>query len=165
VIRLRPIRDADGPFLRRLYASTREAEMQLVSWTDGEKVAFLDQQFEAQHRCYQKQFSAASFDVVEADGEPVGRLYVDRRVDELRIIDIALLPGWRRRGLGGALLTAILDEAEAAGKAVRIHVERNNPALRLYERLGFERREDQGLYYLMERCAVTVVGRSREAVW
>jgi ribosomal protein S18 acetylase RimI-like enzyme len=158
---LRPVTTADLPFLRRLYASMREVELAVVPWSAEEKAAFLDSQFEAQHRFYRQQFSAASFDVVEEAGEPIGRLYVDRRRDELRLVDIALLPEWRRRGVGGALLQTVLAEAEAAGKAVRIHVERNNPALGLYERLGFRSIEDQGVYHLLEWHPAVVAAAAR----
>lgn len=158
---LRPITDADLPFLRRLYATTRREEMALVPWAEEEKAAFLDMQFEAQHSFYTEQFPAATFDVVTVDGHAAGRLYVDCRADEVRLIDIALLPEWRRRGIGSELLRRILEEAEAAGKPVRIHVERHNPALGLYESLGFDRLEDQGVYQLMEwRPAAVVVGES-----
>ena len=82
---------------------------------------------------------------------PVGRLYVDRWPREVRIVDISLLPEHRGRGLGGALLAAVFAEADAAGKPVSIHVERFNPALRLYTRLGFAFREDKGVYLLLQR--------------
>lgn len=149
-ISFRPITDDDLPFLRELYASTREQEMAVVPWTDDEKQAFLGQQFHAQHTFYQDQFSDAEFSLVLLNGEPGGRLYLDRREDEIRVIDIALTPEHRGKGLGGKLMRNVLDEAGSDGKAVRIHVERNNPALRLYDRLGFEHVEDQGPYLLME---------------
>lgn len=81
---------------------------------------------------------------------PIGRLYVDRRADEIRVVDIALLPEHRRQGIGSALLENILAEAAAAHKPVRIHVEKFNPALRLYQRLGFHQVRDTGVYFLME---------------
>ena len=149
-IGFRPIRPADERFLARLYASTRAAEMATVPWSDAEKASFLEMQFQAQHTFYQEQFADAEFLVIQRRGEPIGRLYLDYRDDEIRLIDIALLPEARRQGLGGALLRDILAEAEAVGKAVRIHVERNNPAMRLYDRLGFRNIEDQGPYFLME---------------
>ena len=149
-IEYRPILPADEPFLERLYASTRADEMAVVPWGEAEKAKFLSQQFHAQHTFYQQQFGDAEFLVIERRGESIGRLYLDRRVDEHRLIDIALLPSERGKGLGGALMRDVLAEAEAAGKAVRIHVERNNPAMRLYDRLGFRNIEDQGPYYLME---------------
>ena len=147
---LRPIADADHGFLRRLYASTREEEMALVDWPEEHKAEFLRSQFEAQHAYYREHFAAAEFSIIERRGEPIGRLYLDRRADEHRLIDIALLPECRGQGLGGQMMRGILEEARAAGKKVRIHVERFNPALRLYDRLGFEKIEDQGPYYLME---------------
>jgi ribosomal protein S18 acetylase RimI-like enzyme len=148
-LRLRPIRDDDRGFLRRLYGSTRQEELAAVDWIEEEKERFLDFQFAAQHDYYQEQFPDASFDLVLVAGEPVGRLYVDRRADEIRLIDIALLPDSRRRGIGGRLMSRVLDEGRAAGLPVQIHVEQNNPAMRLYDRLGFERVEEQGVYWLM----------------
>lgn len=152
-VSLRPMHDEDLGFLERLYASTREEELAPLDWTPDQKRAFLASQFEAQHRYYVEQFRDAAFDVIERGGRAIGRLYVDRRDDELRIIDIALLPEARGSGIGSALLGELLEEASQRGVAVRIHVERNNPALRLYERLGFVPVEDQGVYWLMERPA------------
>ncbi len=149
-ITLRPIRAADRGFLRRLYGSTRAEEMAMLDWTDEQKDEFIRFQFDAQHGYYTEQFPEATFDVVLEDGEPIGRLYVDRRPDEIRLIDIALLPERRRDGIGGGLMRRVLDEARAARLPVQIHVERNNPALGLYRRLGFEPVEDQGVYYLLK---------------
>jgi ribosomal protein S18 acetylase RimI-like enzyme len=72
------------------------------------------------------------------------------RRGEIRLVDIALLPEHRGRGIGGALLRGLLDEGAVSGRRVSMHVERSNPALRLYERLGFERVKDDGIYWLME---------------
>jgi len=146
----RPAGDADRPFLCALYASTRENEMRLLDWTEEQKNSFLTQQFDAQHHYYHEQFSAADFLVVEREGKAIGRIYLDRRPDELRLIDIALIPEVRNRGLGKALLLDLLDEGQATSLPVRIHVEQFNPAMRLYLRLGFKTVEDQGVYQLLE---------------
>ena len=97
----RAITPEDEPFLRRVYASTREEELSVIPWDDAQKDAFLRMQFDAQHRYYQDNFPEASFDVILVDGRPVGRLYVDRRADEIHIIDIALLPEARAPGSAG----------------------------------------------------------------
>jgi ribosomal protein S18 acetylase RimI-like enzyme len=146
----RPADDADQQFLYALYASTRADEMSQVDWPDEQKDAFLQMQFNAQHRYYHEQFPSASYLVVERDGEAIGRIYLDRRSDELRLIDIALMPQARNQGLGKALLMDLLDEGQANALPVRIHVEQFNPAMRLYLRLGFMQIEDQGVYQLME---------------
>jgi ribosomal protein S18 acetylase RimI-like enzyme len=146
----RPITAADLPFLARLYASTRWEELAGVPWTDEQKHAFLRFQFDAQHDHYQKHYPRASFDVVLVDGEPAGRLYVDEWAREIRLVDVALLPEVRNRGLGTRLLGVVMARAEAAAKTLTIHVEGFNPALRLYERLGFRRIGEHGPYLLME---------------
>lgn len=149
--RLRPSGADDRDFLFRLYASTRAAEMALVDWSEAQQQAFLEMQFHAQTTHYQQHFPGARFDVIELDGIPVGRLYVAELEDEdeIRIIDIALLPDYQGRGIGGAYLREIIERAAASGRGVGIHVERNNPAMKLYERLGFERIHDEGVYWFM----------------
>lgn len=149
-IGFRDIDDGDLPFLRELYASTRAEEMAAVPWTETEKREFLLQQFSFQHAYYSKHFTEASFQLILLDGSPIGRLYLDRRPDEIRLIDIALLPAYRNQGIGGQLMREVLEEGDRRGLPVRIHVEQNNPALRLYRRLGFQRVGDVGVYYLME---------------
>jgi ribosomal protein S18 acetylase RimI-like enzyme len=150
LVSLRPAAPEDQDLLYRIYASTRAEELTLVDWDEAQKEAFLRMQFAAQDRHYRHHFAGASFDVVVVDGEPAGRLYVDRRPDEMRIVDIALLPEFRRRGTGTLLLRALMAEAETEAKPLRIHVERFNPALRLYQRLGFSAVGDQGVYLLLE---------------
>lgn len=149
---LQPITPQDEPFLRQLYATTREAELRLTGWDDEQKAAFVAMQFDAQHRYYQAHYAGARFDLILRDGEPVGRLYVARWPQELRIMDIALLPGHRGQGIGSRLLGGLLDEGRAAGIPVTIHVEQFNPARRLYERLGFCITGDFGIYYLLSRA-------------
>ena len=149
-IRFRAIREKDRKFLYRVYASTRADEMALVDWTEAEKTDFLRMQFEAQHKHYTEHYAQARFDLILKGRRPIGRLYVDRRPDEIRIIDIALLPEHRNAGIGAGLLQDLLDEAGRAGKPVRIHVEQFNPAMTLYHRLGFSKIEEHGIYWLME---------------
>jgi ribosomal protein S18 acetylase RimI-like enzyme len=149
-VSLRPVRPDDEEFLCRVYASTRTEELAAVPWTEEEKAAFLRMQFAAQHRYYRESYTSSRFDVVLVDGHPAGRLYVARWPGELRIIDIALLPEFRRRGTGTALLRSLLEEGAARGVPVRIHVERQNPALALYERLGFRLLEDRGVHLFLE---------------
>lgn len=150
-ISLRPTAPDDESFLYRLYASTREEELAVLPWNDSEKEAFLTTQFAAQHKYYHQEFGKAEFQVIEQDHEPIGRLYLDHRDDEIRIIDIALLPAYRNKGIGSKYLEAILEQGQGAGLPVRIHVEQNNPALRLYDRLGFQKVTENGVYFLMEK--------------
>lgn len=150
-ITLRPIREEDMALLYRVYYSTREEELRMiVDWTDEMKEAFVRQQFNAQHAWYQEHYIGATFDVVLVDGVPAGRLYVHRREREIRLVDITLLPEFRNSGLGSRLLRELLAESEATGKPLTIHVEKYNPAMRLYQRLGFRSIEDRGPYDLLE---------------
>jgi ribosomal protein S18 acetylase RimI-like enzyme len=150
-VSLRRAEDADRAFLARVYASTRAQELAQVDWPEEAKQAFLEQQFSAQDVYYREHYPGATFDVVVCDGDDAGRLYVDRWDREIRIMDIAVLPEFQRRGIGSRLLGSLIEESEAAGKPLTIHVERMNPALTWYEQLGFRQTEDRGVYLLMER--------------
>jgi ribosomal protein S18 acetylase RimI-like enzyme len=150
---VRPAADGDRTFLAQVYASTRAHELALLPWTDEEKAAFVAHQFEAQDAHYRAHYDGASFGVIEVDGEPAGRLYVHRGPSDIRIVDITLAPAFRGRGLGTGILRSLIAEAEGSGRKLSIHVEVNNPARRLYERLGFRPAGEHGVYLLMERAA------------
>ena len=147
---LRPETDADLAFLMRLFASTREEELAPVPWSEAEKQAFLAHQFQAQRHHYRTFIAGCAFDVIEQNGEPAGRLYLEVRRTQLHIVDISLLPDWRGRGVGTAILEALQAAGRASGKGVGIFVEKFNPALRLYRRLGFTDIADHGVYLEME---------------
>lgn len=149
-LKLRRAKRKDRDFLCRVYASTRLEELAQSGWPQEQIDAFLKSQFEFQDKHYQEYYGDSTFSVICHDQEDVGRLYIQRRSDEIRIVDIALLPEYRGFGLGSFLLREILDEARLANKAVRIHVEKNNPAMRLYRSLGFKELDDTGVYKLME---------------
>ena len=133
-----------------VYATTREEELSQVPWSPEQKEEFLRMQFSAQHDYYQQQYPDAKFEIILSNDQPIGRLYVDRRPDEIRIIDIAMLTEHRGNGYGGSIMRDLMDEAEAAGKPVRIHVFKENRAWHLYDRLGFRETADAGPYSLME---------------
>lgn len=150
-ITLRPATDADLDFLHRVYATTRTDELAPVPWTPEQKAAFLRSQSELQHAHYHATRPNAAYDVILCNGQPAGRLYIARTPDEIRIMDIALLPDFRRHGIGTTLLKNLITEADTARLPLTIHVEQTNPALRLYERHGFTIIGDHGPYFKLAR--------------
>jgi ribosomal protein S18 acetylase RimI-like enzyme len=147
---LRPATEADRGFLLELYGSTREPELAQVAWAEGAKQAFLEQQFSLQDSHYRANYPGATLEVIEVEGRPAGRLYVQRGDGGIRVMDIAVAPAYRGRGVGTRLLRELMEEAESTGRPLSAHVEMQNPALRLYERLGFVPIEEHGAYLLME---------------
>lgn len=149
-VTLRPATDADYDFMRRLYHAGRAEEMQHFPFDEAQKTAFLDSQFAAQYEHYRIHYPTCERNLIERDGQPIGRLWIDEWKEELRLVDIALLPESRGSGIGTKLLEDVLARGTAAGKPVTIHVEGFNPALRLYQRLGFQHVDTNGMYYLMK---------------
>jgi GNAT superfamily N-acetyltransferase len=142
--------DADLGFVALVYASTRLEEVAAAGWPIEVQHQFLAHQADAQHRHYRTYYPNAEWLVIERAGKAIGRLYLDEWPSQFRLIDISLLPEGRGAGVGGAILADLQDMAAAAGKALSIHVERNNPAMRLYLRLGFVKVDEHGVYDLME---------------
>ncbi|HUS11922.1 MAG TPA: GNAT family N-acetyltransferase [Pyrinomonadaceae bacterium] len=146
----RAVAPDDYAFLLEVYASTRADEMALVPWNAEQRQAFVKMQFAAQQEHYQNTFPTASHQIILLRGRPVGRLYVARLEQEIRIVDITVMPPERNAGIGSFLLNGLMDEARRLGKLVRIYVEDFNPSLRLFERLNFKPVEQQGIHLLLE---------------
>lgn len=152
LITFRPIADEDGEFLYRLYASTRTEEMAITGWNETDVENFLRMQFRLQHVQYMENYkNGGTFEIILVDNTPAGRLYVQRKPDDIRIIDIALLPEFRGKGTGSKIMKELMNEADNENLPLSLHVEQNNPALGLYENLGFVRKDLVGIYYFMER--------------
>lgn len=147
---LRPVQKEDESLLLEIYSSTRADEMAIVPWGVEQKQAFLQMQFSAQQRHYRVYFPRATHEMILADGQPVGRLYVDRRETEMRILDITLLPKARGHGIGTQILLDLMKDAGHVNQPLSIHVESFNRSLGLFQRLGFVKMEESGASWLME---------------
>jgi ribosomal protein S18 acetylase RimI-like enzyme len=147
---LQPALPADEPFLYQVFASARAEQLGLGDWDDAQNTVLLKIQFGAQCSSYRQGFPGAGYEVILVDGQPAGRLFIHRGPDEIRVVDIGLLPEHRNQGIGVALLKAVLDEGTETGKPVRLQVEMFNRAIRLYERLGFTPIGTDGVHIEME---------------
>lgn len=150
-ISIRSISSSDFAFLKRVYRSTREDELQLTGWDETQKSKFIEFQFNAQHSHYTNAYDGAELNLILLKNIPVGRLYLWKTKIQIRIMDIALLPDYRGKGIGTRILNSLVQESEESGKKLSIHVEYNNPALHFYEKLDFKKTDDTGVYYFMER--------------
>lgn len=151
-VELRRVAPEDEEFLLDVYASTRADEMALVPWGEDLKRAFLRSQLAAQRRDYEGRFPAADYSVILVRGERAGRLWVARTPEQIRLLDIALLPRFQRRGVGRLLLAQLIEESERARLPLRHMVfQSNTDGMRFYERLGFARGGAAGAYIEMER--------------
>jgi ribosomal protein S18 acetylase RimI-like enzyme len=153
-ITLRTVKPEDSSLLLEIYRSTRADELALVSWwTDEQKNAFVQMQSDAQHAHYRHTFPHAEYLVVLFDDRPVGRLYLAELDSELRILDLTLLPRERNAGIGSYLLKQLIGRSSKEHKPLSINVESFNRSLKLFERLGFSRLSENGIYILMQHTA------------
>jgi GNAT superfamily N-acetyltransferase len=149
-VTLRSERPEDEAFLLEVYASTRQEEMQLAGWDSATQTLFIKMQFNAMRRGYASMFSDAEFSIILSEGKPIGRILVHRAHREIRLVDLALMPDWRDRGIGTGLLQSLQTEARQNGWPVRLQVLKMNRAARLYERLAFVRTGGDQMYDHLE---------------
>lgn len=140
--------EGDLPFVFALYATTRADEVAASGWPQAMQDAFLAQQHRAQHSWYRATYPDGEWLIVERAGAPIGRLYLAGDMGMAMIVDISLLPEARGTGLGTAILKDLLA---GETRPVQLHVEKRNPARRLYERLGFRLVEEGAIYDRMVR--------------
>ena len=150
LVGLRPALEEDEAFLLEVYAGTRADEMSQTGWDDAQQRAFIKLQFLAQQQHYRTYYPQGEHSLILLNEKPVGRLYVARSLEEIRILDIALLAEHRNKGVGTRVIKDLMAESGKTGKPVRIYVESFNRALRLFERMGFLQVEEKGFHYLMQ---------------
>jgi GNAT superfamily N-acetyltransferase len=75
--------------------------------------------------------------VIEVDGQSAGLWKLWRREDAWWILQVQLMPEHQGRGIGASLIRGLQAEARESGMPLKLMVLKANPALRLYERLGF----------------------------
>jgi ribosomal protein S18 acetylase RimI-like enzyme len=138
--------EPDYPFIADLYAEVRREELAPVPWPDLAKREFLEGQCRLQHDHYLKHYADADLLIVVRGDMPVGRVYVHATKTEIRLMEIAFNENERGRGIGTAIIRRLQGEASDQGIGLTLHVEPNNPAQRLYLRLGFRLIEHRGVY-------------------
>ena len=151
MISLRPYQEFDRDFLFKVYASTRADEIAPFGWPPAQQEIFLRMQFTAQQQWYSMSYAQAEHQIIELDGVAIGRIMVSRQKPAAVLLDIALLPEHRGQGIGGKLLRELIQQCNHEKLPLRLQVLRTNPALRLYERLGFTRTSEDQVYIQMER--------------
>ena len=149
-IELQPATSEHESFLYQVYCTTSEQEMAMVPWSDEQKEAFLRMQFSAQQTDYDKRFADGRQSVIVVDDVKVGRLHTLELEEEIKILDITVLPQHRTKGTATSLLNDLLDQARGSGKRVLVYVEIFNPSLGFFEKRGFQKVMDEGIYYLLE---------------
>lgn len=147
---LRPATAADQDFLRALFGAVRAPELGLGGLDAATLEGLLGLQFAAQQQSFRARYPQARCEVIEVAGAAVGQMQVAQQADALLLVDLALLPEWRRRGIGSSLLRGLQQQAAAARQPLRLHVVLNNPAEALYRRLGFKETGVSGMHRAME---------------
>jgi ribosomal protein S18 acetylase RimI-like enzyme len=152
-INLRCVTPEDEELVLRVYSSTRAEELERVPWSEEQKLVFLQMQSKAQHDHYREVYPQAEYLLIIRGDRPIGRLYKAEKDSEIRVLDLTILPEERNSGIGTYLIRNLIAEGEQLNKAVTIHVESFNRSLGLFQRLGFKKVQENGIYFLMERPA------------
>lgn len=138
-LRWREQTESDILFALELFILHRWNEMSLIpTITDEQRYLLLYQQALLQQRYYKDMNPMSEMLIIEHLENRVGRLYIDRHTNmNWHIIDICLLPAVCGQGIGTTLIKKLINKADHAGSPCSLYVRNDNPAQRLYHRLGF----------------------------
>jgi RimJ/RimL family protein N-acetyltransferase len=154
VLRLRPEREDDHDFRYQLFCDSRLPEWYTAQMDPAVRARLMQHQFRAQTETYQARFPRARFDIIELGGERIGRIVVNRPGPHLHLVDHNIVPALRNKGIGTAVMHALMEEARGAGIPFRLKVaSSNDPSLRLYLRLGFKPIHEVPAYIELEWTA------------
>ena len=132
---------ADIPLLRELFA---DAHVEFAVLPPDTRFVLVDMRFRAERRQHAAQFPHARHEILVVDGVDVGRLLIDSRDDEMRVVDITVGLGRRREGIASNALAQLADEADKAGQRLWLTIWSGNTAMRaVCERLGFSAAAEQ----------------------
>jgi len=151
MIQLRPVEEKDTAFIEAVYRTTREAELNLTNWSGYQKSAFISMQSSAQLAEYRTKWPGARFQVIIYNKKDAGRFFTCETDNDIRLLDITILPVFRGKGIGTNLLHRLIQRSNKVQKKISLHVIASNPALKLYQRLGFVHIKKDGFHYYMER--------------
>jgi len=134
---LRNADEDDAAFARTLYASTRD-DLSALPLPPAMIDNLIAMQQQAHEQGRRSAFPDAEVLILEHAGEPAGRIVFDTTGTHWRLVDLALLPAQRGRGLARIALLALQQRAELRGASIGLAVMRTNAlALALYQRTGF----------------------------
>jgi ribosomal protein S18 acetylase RimI-like enzyme len=150
LISRRAVTGDDEAFIQRLIEEAVADELGAREWPEPARSKLLEIQYLARRRGYREAFPGATEEIVQRDGEAAGWLVTARDGESIRVVDIALLPEERGKGVGTACIRDLQGEAERSARMVRLSVVRNNPAALLYHRLGFRVTGGDEIRYAME---------------
>jgi len=151
MIQLRAVEKKDAAFIEAVYRTTREAELHLTNWSEYQKNAFIHMQSAAQLAEYKTKFPGARFQIIIYNKKDAGRFFTCETENEIRLLDITILPEFTGKGIGTNLLHRLIQRSNKVQKKISLHVIASNPALKLYQRLGFVHIKKDGFYHYMER--------------
>ena len=151
-ISLHAVTTQDREFLLSVYAAGRETELSVLPFDEAQKRAFCEHQLDAQTTYYEEKYPHATHEIILFDGEPVGRVYVNRGDALISILDLAVLVEHRKKGVGIHIVKSLQNEATSSDKRVGVYVETFNPSQKLFRDLGFELVESDEMNLYFEWC-------------
>lgn len=147
---LRFDKDVEGnySFIKELFFTHKMRELQIESWSQDILLPLLEMQFNSQRSSYKRQYPNAEEYIVYMDELPVGWLILDNS-QSYHIVNIMVHEAYRGNNIGSEIVRDVLCKADREGKQVTLFVEKNNPAQKLYSRLGFKIQTSDELFLKM----------------
>ncbi|MHB9023192.1 MAG: GNAT family N-acetyltransferase [Armatimonadota bacterium] len=138
---LRPAQEVDRDFCRRVHHSAYHDVVlrQFGKWDESQQDEF-----------FAETWGELKFDIIEVDRAPAGCFCCEAQQHVIHLLEIAILPEFQGRGIGGELIRRKQHEAEKLGFPICLHVLKESDAKRLYQRLGFQKVDEDATHLIME---------------
>ncbi|MBD2121193.1 N-acetyltransferase [Trichocoleus sp. FACHB-262] len=154
-VQFRQATEADFDFLNKMHAAClKEHVERIYPWNPD---------------LFGETFNPHLIRVILVNQIEVGMLQLLQCVGELYLGNLLILPKFQNRGIGTLILQSILDQGQASNLPVQLQVLKQNPAKRLYERLGFISVGETKTHYIMQYSPALKFGAlsssQRDSFW
>jgi len=151
---LRIARNEDTPFLSALFFERNAPRFASLGWDDLQLRSILQMQYRARAKGYAEQFAdLKDFVILDSKQQPIGELLLHEAAGEIRIVDVCISSSKQGRGVATRLLRELQQEAIVKEATITLRVDHENPARRLYQRLGFQKITGDALQIEMQWIA------------
>jgi len=145
-LQIRKFSDSEINYKKQLFVENKISKLNAEHWSDDLKIQITNMQYMAQENHINSYFPDATDSIILWDQKKVGRLVFEKSDKLLHVIDIIIGKKFQNKGLGTEILTKLISENES----VSLNVDMDNPALRLYNKLGFKIIKQRNHQYFMK---------------
>ncbi|MDJ0681998.1 MAG: GNAT family N-acetyltransferase [Xenococcaceae cyanobacterium MO_167.B52] len=115
--------------------------------------SYVEQLYPWNPRLFRNNFIPDHYDVIEINNLIIGLMKVVSSETEIYLAEIQIIQDYQKQGIGTNLIQSLIQEAQISNKKLWLKVLKNNPAKKLYQRLGFIKQEELAYHFIMVKLS------------